>query len=496
METIGYEYLRVKLTEKGHKIAKFRLETHMIEKGRDLVEHKDGREIRFLRSTRKKPESDWDQLVYGLGNEGVNIPLIISFLRDKGPEETTTFIKGNITGKYQRLIWFYYEELLREKLSIPDLKSGRYVELLPSKEYYSGTPRKVKRYKINDNRVGHSSLTPLIRRAEGDKTSEDIKNNAKMLIEKYSPELVEKSVHFLYAKETKKSNEIEREHPDKKREAKFIELLKRAHEVEAINESIIVELQNAIVDPRYAVSSYRDFQTYIGSTDLFGSEAIHYICPKGEDTKELMAEFEKLCKDILEDQSVDAVIAAAVISFLFVYIHPVEDGNGRIHRFLIHYVLSKKEVTPKGMIFPVSAVIANNLSRYDEVLENFSKKIVPLLDYKLDEQGEMTVLDEQTKHLYHGIDFTMVLKFLFWAIEETLDNDFKKELEYMKVFLKSKDEIRRVVDMPDRKLNNLINIIIRNDGKMSESKRNSMFSELLDAEIEKIESIIFANQSA
>ncbi|WP_312887724.1 Fic family protein [Mesorhizobium caraganae] len=31
-------------------------------------------------------------------------------------------------------------------------------------------------------------------------------------------------------------------------------------------------------------------------------------------------------------QNLDAIIAAAFLAFGFVYIHPFEDGNGRIHR--------------------------------------------------------------------------------------------------------------------------------------------------------------------
>ena len=39
------------------------------------------------------------------------------------------------------------------------------------------------------------------------------------------------------------------------------------------------------------------------------------------------------------DSTFDAVLAAAVIAFGFVFIHPFVDGNGRIHRYLIHHVL-------------------------------------------------------------------------------------------------------------------------------------------------------------
>jgi Fic family protein len=38
-----------------------------------------------------------------------------------------------------------------------------------------------------------------------------------------------------------------------------------------------------------------------------------------------------------------------------VFIHPFEDGNGRIHRYLFHHILTKKQFSQPGMIFPVSA---------------------------------------------------------------------------------------------------------------------------------------------
>jgi len=34
-----------------------------------------------------------------------------------------------------------------------------------------------------------------------------------------------------------------------------------------------------------------------------------------------------------KDKTFDAILAAAIIAFGFVFIHPFVDGNGRIHRF-------------------------------------------------------------------------------------------------------------------------------------------------------------------
>ena len=54
-------------------------------------------------------------------------------------------------------------------------------------------------------------------------------------------------------------------------------------------------------------------------------------------------------------QGVHPVVRAALVSFGFVFIHPFGDGNGRIHRFLIHDFLGRDGVVPAGMALPVSA---------------------------------------------------------------------------------------------------------------------------------------------
>ncbi len=45
----------------------------------------------------------------------------------------------------------------------------------------------------------------------------------------------------------------------------------------------------------------------------------------------------------------DPVAAATAIAFGFVYIHPFEDGNGRLHRWLIHHVLATAGYNPPGV---------------------------------------------------------------------------------------------------------------------------------------------------
>jgi Fic family protein len=75
--------------------------------------------------------------------------------------------------------------------------------------------------------------------------------------------------------------------------------------------------------------------------------------------------------------SLDAVIAAAILAFGFVYVHPFVDGNGRIHRYLIHHVLAQRGFQPAGVVFPVSVAILARIDEYRATLEDYSKRLLP-----------------------------------------------------------------------------------------------------------------------
>src|SRR5690348_2695570 len=117
---------------------------------------------------------------------------------------------------------------------------------------------------------------------------------------------------------------------------------------------------------------------------------VHFVCPKPEDLVTLMNGWMRMMEN-LRDSKVDPVCAAAAASFGFVFLHPFEDGNGRIHRFLIHQQLACSGFTPHHMLFPVSAVMMRDRNRYDDVLEGFSQSIAPYVDYELHEDGSLVV---------------------------------------------------------------------------------------------------------
>jgi hypothetical protein len=73
----------------------------------------------------------------------------------------------------------------------------------------------------------------------------------------------------LYNKETRSPYEIEKEKPSPDRMERFVVLLMHAGTEETaklLDEQRLTQLQNAIVDTRFAATVFRDFQNYIGQS--------------------------------------------------------------------------------------------------------------------------------------------------------------------------------------------------------------------------------------
>src|SRR3546814_3260222 len=77
-------------------------------------------------------------------------------------------------------------------------------------------------------------------------------------------------------------------------------------------------------------------------------------------------------------QGQSPVMRSAVAAFGFVYIHPLADGNGRVHRFLVNDILRRDGAVPEPVILPVSAVIIDDYGEsrnYDRALAEVSKHL-------------------------------------------------------------------------------------------------------------------------
>jgi Fic family protein len=429
-----------------------------------------------------------DHLEFAFKYDGVNLGFLVKFFEKISKKELTDYIKFKPTGKWTRRIWFFYELLTGEQLPIDGLTSGNYVDALDSKYYYT-IEKGVKslRHRIVDNLLGPKDFCPVVRRTPklSKLNSSDLRKKCEDLITDYPPELLRRAQSYFFNKETKSSFEIEHIKPNATRTEKFIALLEFANKEDFCEKKRLIDLQNRIVDLRFKDSDYRKSQNYIGQTVAYNRELVHFICPRPDDLERLMEGLIDSHKRMKEG-NVCPVIHGAVIAYGFVFLHPFEDGNGRIHRFLMHNILSLRDVVPRGIMFPVSAVMVKNLVDYDASLEAFSRPLLKHIDYNLDKRGQITVLND-TAFLYQYMDLTFQAEAFFDFVTKTIEEELVEELNFLENYDNTKKALQDIIDMPERLINLFIHLCLQNKGSLSARKRSAHFDFLTPKELAAME---------
>ena len=310
---------------------------------------------------------------------------------------------------------------------------------------------------------------------------------AKRLADSYDPATLARAISFLYTKETRSSFAIEGEAPSSRREARFLQALQRVEDFDPSDKAAVVQLQQMIVDPRYSAADWRTNQNFVSDMTRSFGHHVHYVCPRPNDVSDLMVGWAALHQRLLSSP-LDAVLAAATSAFAFVFIHPFEDGNGRIHRFLVHQMLARKGFTPPGLVFPISAAILRHRHLYDQTLEAFSAAIMPAIDWRWTPNSEV-VVDNETHDLYRFFDATRQAEYLYERVAETIRVDLREELGFLQAYDAAYRSVTAIVDLPNKRAALLVRLLLQNGGRLSNSKR-PMFAELTTAEVAAMEQAV------
>ena len=430
-------------------------------------------------------------LRFALRYEPLDLGILAAALSAMGREALTDWVGAEPTGAYSRRAWFLYETLTGDLLDLAPVQSGNYVDALDPKFHFTAAPVNSPRHRVRNNLLGTSDLCPMVRRTRKLEAmiALELDQEARRLTAQYAPETLARAVSFLYTKETRSSFVIEGEVPSPAREARFLRALRSLDSFDPGDKSALIALQGGIVEPRYAAQDYRDFQNFVGETTRRYGEYVHFIAPRPQDVPALMRGWMALTERMLH-APLDPVIAAAVSAFTFVFLHPFEDGNGRMHRFLMHYALHRRNFTPPNLIFPISAAILRQRSRYDTVLEAFSKPVLEATDWEFTADHGIHVKND-TCSLYRFFDATPQAEYLYDRIAETIREDFKEELDFLTVYDAAFTAVRNVVEMPDRQAALLVRLCLQNGGGLSQNKRKQ-FPELTDTEVAAMEAALAA----
>ena len=456
----------------------------------------DGPRTVELYPTRYAPEdSVISHLRFALRHEAFDLGVVVAALREIEPAVLEAWVRTQPTGAFSRRTWFLYETFTGRTLDLEDARAGNYMGMLDPERHVVTERRNSRRHRVADNLLGGPELCPTVRLTAKLRTAMDsgLDEEARRLTEACSSSVLARAVNYLYTKETRSSFALEGETPDTRRAQRFIAALTDTPAFDPANKSALIRLNGTIVEPRYAEDDWREIQNFVGETMGGHRERVHFICPRPADVPSLMRGWTGLTLRVIEG-GLDPVVAAAVSSFAFVFIHPFEDGNGRIHRFLIHHVLAKRQYGPAGVVLPVSAAILRDRRGYDAVLAGFSQPLLDLIQWRwvggtVDSPGREMVVKNETVNLYRYFDATAFAEYLYDRLAASIRRDLKEELDFVTVFDRAFDAVREIVDMPDRRASLLVRLCIQNGGRLAARKR-ARFAELSDEEVGAMEAAV------
>lgn len=429
-------------------------------------------------------------LVFALKYEGLDLAVLKRLFMAVNAETIEEIIKASPTGSYARRIWFLYEWLMGKNLALSDAGSGTYVPVVDPKQQWATEGKTVSRHRVRNNLPGTPAFCPLIFKTPAlDKFIDmDLKSQAQTIVAAIPKDILARTASFLLLKDSKSSYIIEGEKAPQDRIQRWGKAIGEAGR-HPIDLDELLRLQKIVIgDKRFVHMGLRKEGGFIGTHEReTGMPLPDHISARHEDLPSLIDGLVAFDRETAE--ALDPVIAASVLAFGFVYIHPFEDGNGRIHRYLIHHVLDQRGFNPSGVIFPVSSAILNAIDQYRLVLESYSKRVLPLIKWRPTPSRNVEVLND-TADFYRYFDATPQTEFLFECVKRTIDYDLPQETAYLKHHDAALSAVMNRVEMPDRMAENLIMFILQNGGALSKKRREKDFEALTDKEVRDLEKIV------
>ena len=431
------------------------------------------------------------QLVFALKWEGVDLAVLAALFKEVEATEVAAIVRATPTGVFARRIWFLYEWLTERELDLPDSGKVRAVSVVDPEQQVALTHGvRSSRQKVIDNLPGTRRFCPMIQwtptlRAA---VAKELDARAREIISRTRQDLVTRAAAFLVLSDSKSSFAIEGERPSNARAARWARAIREAG-LRPVTIDELERLQQVVIgDARFVKLGLRDEGGFVGIHDRNTQEPVpDHISARPQDLRDLlngMIEYD----DRSVPGDVDPVVAAAAIAFGFVYVHPFVDGNGRVHRWLIHHVLSAAGYNPPGVVFPISAAILRQLDRYRAVLQSTSAALLPLIEWRATSDGNVEVLND-TADYYRYFDATAHAEFLYACVERTVEHELPEEIHFLDRFDRFSAAVKELVEMPDREVERLRGFLAQNGGRLSTRAREQEFRALTDEEASRVESL-------
>ena len=439
---------------------------------------------------RHEPQATLEgHLVFALKYEGLDLAVLKRLFEAVAPADLEGIIRAKPTSAYMRRIWFLYEWLVERELDLPDARTGTYADIVDRKQQWAVKGETSKRHRVRNNLPGTRSFCPLVRRTEKLERFVEARldEQARAAVGKISANILARTAAFLLLKDSKSSYAIEGESPPHNRIQRWGKAIGEAGK-HPLDQDEFLRLQRIVIgSKRFIRLGFRDEGGFVGEHEQDSRIPLpDHIGARHEDLPTLVQGMIDFDHDYA--RGIDPVIAATVLAFGFVYIHPFADGNGRLHRYLIHHVLTARGFNPTGIVFPVSSAILERIDDYGRVLESYSERLFPLIEWEPTAKMNVRVLND-TGDFYKYFDATPHAEFVFECVRKTIENDLPEEAAFLERYDQFKTRVEALVEMPASTVDLLFNFLKQNGGVLSRRARDREFAELTGDEAAQFEAI-------
>lgn len=439
-------------------------------------------------------------LTFAFKHEGIHLEFLARLFATLPIAELEAWVAAEPTGQYARRAGFFYEYLTGRQLAVPGVAAGNYVDAIDGKIYLTATQsRNNPRWRVRDNLPGSRDFCPMVLRTTAVQDAERYQcaEHLMALEAEFGADVLQRSAIWLTIKESRASFAIEREEQHMDRVRRFATVMERwcgRHDAPLSNDALEA-LQAEILGPRATRYGVRRSPVFVGEVDGF-REVVHYIAPHWNDAPQLLSGLRDCA---VRTAGGSALVRAAVLSFGFVYIHPMSDGNGRLSRFLINDVLRRDGAVPEPLILPVSATITSSLVKrrgYDQVLELFSHPLMRRYahdwrfgpEQQAEDGGRYNLQFDayaDALHAWRYPDLTDHVEYLADIVRVTIEQEMRKEAGYLRDLRVTRERVKQVIEGPDADIDRIIRSVRDNGGKIS-NKLAKEFPLLADAAIAKL----------
>ncbi len=428
-------------------------------------------------------------LQFALKHEGIRLDVLAHLFQKIDAEEIARIVQHRPLGIYSRRLWFLFEWQTKQRVALPDLERGNYVPVVDAEMQYCVAGERSKRHRILNNLPGSAEFCPMVFRSESLRTfdSRPVLEEARRVMGAFTSDIVMRSSDALLLKDSRSSYAIEGEAPPASRLERWGRIVRRAGTT-PLNREELESLQAEVIGKsRFIRLGLRTEGGFVGEHEReTGVPVPEHISARPDDLPHLVEQLTAYAEGAARELS--PVAAAACVAFAFVYIHPFSDGNGRIHRYLIHHVLARNGFRNPGLVFPISAVILERIQQYREVLQCYSERLLPHIRWRVTRDHNVTVLNP-TADLYRYIDLTPHTEFLASAIVRTVEHELPTETQQLKAYDEFRGLVKELTSISDKLVNTMYRVLARNGGKLPQRRRSGALGALTEHEVSRIEKI-------